>query len=271
MVHAIKEKRGESVSVLILDNINKTFNPGTVDEKIIFTNFNLQINKGEFVAVVGSNGSGKTTMLNLISGELFPDSGEIYFNDTNITKIKNYKRAKKIARVFQNPSLGTCPSMTIFENMSIADNKGKRYGLSSGLNIKSKKRYQEYLKVLGMGLENRMNTKAGALSGGQKQALALIMATITNPEFLLLDEHTAALDPKSADIVMNLTDRIIKEKNITALMVTHNLRYAVEYGTRSIMMHEGNIVIDVSGEEREKYSIDNYLKTFNEISIECGN
>lgn len=257
--------------MLKLEHINKTFNQGTIDEKILFSDFNLSIEKGEFVAVVGSNGSGKTTMLNIVSGDVMPDSGSVLLDGEDISKQKNFKRAKKIARVFQNPSVGTCPSMTIFENMSIADNKTNRYDLTPGLNSKRKEEYRRQLEILGMGLENRMNTKAGALSGGQRQALSLIMATLVRPELLLLDEHTAALDPKSGDIVMELTDKIVHEKQITALMVTHNLRYAVEYGTRSVMMHEGNIVLDISGEEKAAYGIDNYLKMFNEISIECGN
>lgn len=257
--------------MLKLEHINKVFNQGTIDEKILFSDFNISIRKGEFVAVVGSNGSGKTTMLNIISGDIFPDSGKILLDNEDITKQKNYRRAKKIARVFQDPSIGTCPSMTIFENMSVADNKGKCYGLSSGLNSKRKDEYRSQLEILGMGLENRMNTKAGSLSGGQRQALSLIMATLVRPELLLLDEHTAALDPKSADIVMELTERIIREKQITTLMITHNLRYAAEYGTRSVMMHEGDIVLDISGEDKKSYKIENYLKMFNEISIECGN
>ncbi len=257
--------------MLELKNINKTFNGGTIDEKILFSDFGITIESGEFVAVVGSNGSGKTTMLNLVSGDIMPDSGSVILDGSDVTKQKNFIRAKKIARVFQDPSVGTCPSMTIFENMSIADNKGRAYGLTKGLNNKRKAAYQEQLEFLGMGLENRMSTRAGALSGGQRQALALIMATMTEPELLLLDEHTAALDPKSGDIVMALTEKVVREKKLTTLMVTHNLRYAVEYGTRSVMMHEGKIVLDVSGDERKEYGIDNYLKLFNEISIECGN
>ncbi len=257
--------------MLKLEHINKTFNEGTIDEKILFSDFNLSIKKGDFVAVVGSNGSGKTTMLNIVSGDIMPDSGSVILDGEDISKQKNYKRAKRIARVFQNPSVGTCPSMTIFENMSIADNKAKRYGLTAGLNNKRKEEYKSQLEILGMGLENRLNTKAGALSGGQRQALSLIMATLVRPELLLLDEHTAALDPKSGDIVMELTEKIVREKQITTLMVTHNLRYAVEYGTRSIMMHEGDIVLDISGDDKKAYGIDNYLKMFNEISIECGN
>ena len=254
-----------------LSAIDKTFNLGTIDEKVLFNNFNLTINDGEFVAVIGSNGSGKTTMLNIISGSVDIDNGKILLDGNEINSMKDYKRAMKIGRVFQNPSMGTCPSMTIWENLSIADNKGKRFGLSFGLNRARKDFYRSQLETLGMGLEDRMDTVAGSLSGGQRQALALIMATLVRPDLLLLDEHTAALDPKAADIVMELTDRIVREKKITSLMVTHNLRYAVEYGTRTIMMHEGGIVVDVSGEERKSKSIDDYLTVFNGISIEKGN
>ncbi len=257
--------------MLRLENINKTFNRGTVDEKILFSDFNLTLTPGEFAAVVGSNGSGKTTVLNIISGDVLPESGKVFLDGEDISSRKNYVRARKIARVFQDPSMGTCPSMTIYENLSIADNKGKRFGLGRGLNRRRLDFYRETLSELGMGLEDRLGTKAQALSGGQRQALALIMATLSQPALLLLDEHTAALDPKSADTVMELTDRIIREHSLSAIMVTHNLRYAVEYGTRSIMMHEGQIVMDVSGAARGALSIDDYLARFNEISIECGN
>lgn len=257
--------------MLELSNIYKTFNAGTIDEKVLFSDFSLKINDGEFVGVIGSNGSGKTTMLNIASGDVTPDSGKIVLNGNDLTAKKNFKRASYIGRVFQNPAMGTCPSMTIWENLSIADNKAKRYGLSFGLNRARKDFYRTQLEQLGMGLENRLNTLAGALSGGQRQALALIMATMIRPDLLLLDEHTAALDPKSSEIVMMLTDKIVKEKNITTLMVTHNLRYAVEYGTRAIMMHDGNIIMDVEGEEKANRNINDYLKIFNEISIECGN
>lgn len=257
--------------MLRLENINKTFNRGTVDEKTLFSDFNLTLAPGEFAAVVGSNGSGKTTVLNIISGDVLPESGKVFLDGEDISSRKNYVRARKIARVFQDPSMGTCPSMTIYENLSIADNKGKRFGLGRGLNRRRLDFYRETLSELGMGLEDRLSTKAQALSGGQRQALALIMATLSQPALLLLDEHTAALDPKSADTVMELTDRIIREHSLSAIMVTHNLRYAVEYGTRSIMMHEGQIVMDVSGAARGALSIDDYLARFNEISIECGN
>ena len=257
--------------MLELSNIYKTFNRGTIDEKVLFSDFNLTINDGEFVGVIGSNGSGKTTMLNIISGDIIADSGNVILDGAELNGMKNFKRAKKIGRVFQNPSMGTCPSMTIWENMSIADNKGKSFGLSFGLNRQRKDFYCSQLELLGMGLENRLSTPAGSLSGGQRQALALIMATMIRPDLLLLDEHTAALDPKSSDTVMMLTEKIVREKNITSLMVTHNLRYAVEYGTRAIMMHDGGIIMDINGEEKKNKSINDYLKIFNEISIECGN
>lgn len=257
--------------MLELSNIYKIFNPGTIDEKRLFSDFNLKINDGEFVGVIGSNGSGKTTMLNIISGDMPIDSGSVTLDGAVLNGQKNFKRARKIGRVFQNPSMGTCPSMTIWENMSIADNKGKTFGLSWGLNRQRKDFYCSQLELLGMGLENRLSTPAGSLSGGQRQALALIMATMIRPDLLLLDEHTAALDPKSSDTVMMLTEKIIREKGITTLMVTHNLRHAVEYGTRTIMMHDGNAIMDVSGKEKEEKSINDYLTVFNEISIECGN
>lgn len=257
--------------MLELLSINKIFNVGTVDEKVLFNNFNLTVSDSEFVSVIGSNGSGKTTLLNIISGSVNIDQGNILLDGEDIKSKKDYKRAGRIGRVFQDPAKGTSPSMTIWENLSIADNKGKLFSLTPGLNRARKDFYRTQLETLGMGLENRLNTLAGALSGGQRQALALIMATLVTPDLLLLDEHTAALDPKAADTVMELTDRIIKEKDITTLMVTHNLRYAVQYGTRTIMMHDGDIVIDSSGEDKKNKTIDDYLTVFNEISIETGN
>jgi len=257
--------------MLKLENINKTFNIATPNEKVLFTDFNIEIKKGDFVGVVGSNGSGKTTMLNIISGDVAPDSGCIYLEGKDITPLPNYRRAKRIARVFQNPSMGTCSSMTIFENLSLADNKLKSYNLTKGLNTKAKDKYRGLLEQLGMGLEDRINDVVGLLSGGQRQAISVIMATMSKPELLLLDEHTAALDPKSSDTVMELTQKIISEQNITTLMVTHNLRHAVAYGTRTVMMHEGRIILDVSGNEKKSKTTDDYLKIFNEISVECGN
>lgn len=257
--------------MLKLENICQTFNKNTINEKVLFNGFSLSVAKDEFVSVVGSNGSGKTTLLNIVSGNLMPDCGRVFVGGRDVTKLKNYKRAKNIARVFQDPSLGTCPSMTIFENMSIADNKLKPYNLTSGLNHKCKDFYRSQLELLGLGLEDRMDTKTRTLSGGQRQALALIMATMVKPDILLLDEHTAALDPKSSDIVMDLTEKVVTEKKITTLMVTHNLRYAIDYSNRCIMMHEGNIHLDISGDEKKNKTIADLLTVFNEISIECGN
>lgn len=257
--------------MLRLENISKVFKPNTVDEKALFSDFSFVAEKGEFISVIGSNGSGKTTMLNIISGEVKPDSGKVILGGTDITSQKDYVRSKRIARVYQDPSQGTCPTMTILENMSIADNKGKCFGLGRGLNTKRADYYKTRLEVLGMGLENRLGTQAGSLSGGQRQALALIMATLKTPDVLLLDEHTAALDPKSADIVMKLTDEIVKGENITTVMVTHNLRYAAEYGSRTVMMHDGKAIMDICGNDKKNNSVNDYLNVFNSISIECGN
>lgn len=257
--------------MLELKNINKNYNPGTVNELCLFENFNLTIQDGEFLSVVGSNGSGKTSMLNIICGTIPVDSGSILVSGTDIVNQKDYIRHRRIGRVYQDPSKGTCPSMTILENMSIADNKGKGYGLGRGVNKTRAEHYREMLRDLNLGLENQMETKVGSLSGGQRQTLALLMATMNPIEFLILDEHTAALDPKTAEIIMELTDKIVKEKKVTTIMVTHNLRYAVEYGDRLIMMHQGNAIIDKAGEEKAKMKVDDILETFNRISIECGN
>ena len=257
--------------MLELKNINKNYNPGTVYELCLFENFNLTIQDGEFLSVVGSNGSGKTSMLNIICGTIPVDSGSILVSGTDIVNQKDYIRHRRIGRVYQDPSKGTCPSMTILENMSIADNKGKGYGLGRGVNKARAEHYREMLRDLNLGLENQMETKVGSLSGGQRQTLALLMATMNPIEFLILDEHTAALDPKTAEIIMELTDKIVNEKKVTTIMVTHNLRYAVEYGDRLIMMHQGNAIMDLKGEEKAHLEVEQILDKFNEISIECGN
>ncbi len=257
--------------MLELKGIDKYYNPGTVNEMCLFNDFNLSVNQGEFVSVVGSNGSGKTSMLNIICGSIPIESGQILINGHDITKEKEYMRNRKIGRVYQNPAVGTCPSMTILENMSIADNKGKMYGLSLGINKARKDFYRESLSQLNLGLEDKLNVKVGALSGGQRQAMALLMSTLTPIEFLILDEHTAALDPKTAEIIMELTGKLVKEKNLTTIMVTHNLRYAVEYGNRLLMMHQGTCIMDEAGDAKEAVKIDDILYKFNEISIECGN
>ncbi len=257
--------------MLELKNIYKNYNPGSVNELCLFNDFNLTIEDGQFVSVVGSNGSGKTSMLNIICGSIDADSGQIIVNGEDITHKKDFLRQRKIGRVYQDPAKGTCPSMTILENMSIADNKGNTFGLGRGVKKQRMVHYQEMLRPLGLGLEDKMHTKVGSLSGGQRQALALLMSTMTPIEFMILDEHTAALDPKTAEIIMELTDKIVREKKVTTIMVTHNLRYAVEYGDRLIMMHEGKTILDEQGEEKKKIRTEEIMKIFNEISVECGN
>ena len=254
-----------------LRGVSKIYNPGTVTELCLFEDFNLTVKDGEFVSVVGSNGSGKTSMLNIICGSIPVSAGDVLIDGKSINSLHEYERYRHIGRVYQNPAAGTCPSMSILENMSLADNKGKRYGLSFGVNNARREYYREQLSTLGLGLEDKLNVKMGSLSGGQRQAVSLLMATMTPIEFLILDEHTAALDPRTAEIIMELTDKIIREKHLTAIMVTHNLRYAVEYGTRLLMMDRGHIILDKSGEEKQDATVDDLLEIFNKISIECGN
>lgn len=257
--------------MLELNHIQKYYNTGTVNEMCLFDDFSLTIGDGEFVSVVGSNGSGKTSLLNLICGSIPLDAGSIRIGGTDITNMPEYKRQKRIGRVYQNPAMGTCPSMTILENMALADNKGKTFNLLPGTNRQRIDFYRDQLKSLGLGLEDKLHVKVGVLSGGQRQAMALLMSTMTPIEFLILDEHTAALDPKTAEIIMELTDQIVKEKHLTTIMVTHNLRYAVEYGSRLIMMHQGEAIMDKGGEEKKVLQIEEILDKFNEISVECGN
>ena len=257
--------------MLKLENICKTYNIGTVNESTLFTNFNLEVKKGEFISVIGSNGSGKTSMLNMICGSIPIDSGRIVVQGQDITRMKEHQRSKFIGRVFQDPVKGTCPSMNILQNMAMADNKGKPFNLASGINKKRITFYQEQLSRLGLGLEDKLYVKVGALSGGQRQAMALLMSTMTPLDFLILDEHTAALDPKTSEIIMELTDEIVREKQLTTLMVTHNLRHAVTYGNRMIMMHQGNIVLDYEGDEKKNTNVEDVMGIFNSISVECGN
>lgn len=257
--------------MLELKHINQYYNAGTVNEMCLFEDFNLTIRDHQFVSVVGSNGSGKTSMLNIICGSIPLDSGTISVGGQDITKMPEYRRQRRIGRVYQNPAMGTCPSMTILENMSLADNKGKSFNLRPGTNKQRLEAYRESLRSLGLGLEDKMDVKVGVLSGGQRQAMALLMSTMTPIEFLILDEHTAALDPKTAETIMELTDQIVREKQLTTIMVTHNLRYAVEYGDRLLMMHQGHAMIDKEGLEKQSLCIEDILERFNEISIECGN
>lgn len=257
--------------MLELRNIKKMYNPGTIREMCIFENFNLSVSDGEFVSIVGSNGSGKTSLLNIICGTIPIEEGEVLINGERIDTMKEFKRYRRIGRVYQNPALGTCPNLTLLENMSLADNKGKLFGLTPAINRARINYYCDQLSTLELGLENKIDIKLNSLSGGQRQAVALIMSTLTPIDFLILDEHTAALDPKTSETIMKLTDRVINEKKLTAIMVTHNIRYAVEYGTRLIMMDKGKIVLDKAGEEKKALSVSDVLHIFNEISIECGN
>ncbi len=253
------------------EHVSKTFNAGSINQNVIFSDFNLSISKGSFVSVVGSNGSGKTTMLNLLCGSLPVDTGMIKVGGTDVTKLKEHQRSAFLGRVYQDPSAGTCPNLTILENMALADNKGKSYFLQRGVNRKRINDFKEKLSLLKMGLEDKLEQRVSTLSGGQRQALALLIAAETDLDLLILDEHTAALDPNSAATVMELTKRVVEEKHVTTLMVTHNLKFAADYGDRLFMMHRGNIVYDISGETKKQVSIRDLTDKFDEISIEDGN
>lgn len=257
--------------MLELKNITKVYNPGTVQETVLFRDFSLTVNDGSFVSVVGSNGSGKTSMLNIVCGSIPVEGGQIFMDGKDITKMREFRRYERMGRVYQNPAMGTCPSMTILENLAMADNKGKRYGLSRGINKRRIDAYRTMLEQIGLGLEDKLGVLVGSLSGGQRQTLALLMATMNPIDFLILDEHTAALDPKTAETVMELTARVVREKKLTTLMVTHNLRHAVEFGDRMIMMHQGHVVLDRSGADKAATRVEDVLELFNEISVECGN
>ena len=257
--------------MLELQNIVKIYQGGTVNETCLFDGFSLSIPEGQSVCVVGSNGSGKTSLLNIICGSIPIDEGRILIGGEDITGMPEHRRLRRIGRVYQDPARGTCPSMTILENMSMADTKGRPFNLRPCVNRRKTDEYRAMLAQLGLGLEDKMGVMVGSLSGGQRQAMALLMSTMTPIEFLILDEHTAALDPKTAEIIMQLTGKIVAQKKLTTIMVTHNLRYAVEYGNRLLMMHQGHLELDLSGEARRSLRVDDLLRRFNEISIECGN
>lgn len=257
--------------MLELRGITKIYNPGTVTEMTLFRNFNLKVNEGEFVSIVGSNGSGKTSMLNIICGSIPVEAGEIFVDGKRINHLSEHRRYRTMGRIFQNPAVSTCPDLTLLENMALADNKNNFFGLQAGVSKKRIDFYRSQLAELHLGLEDKMNVRMGAFSGGQRQAVALVMATLSPLSFLILDEHTAALDPSTADRIMELTDRVVREKKLTALMVTHNLRYAVEYGSRLLMMDRGQIVLDKAGDEKKRTTVNDLLSIFNQISIECGN
>ena len=254
--------------MLVIKNLEKTFFPGTINAKKALRGIDLHLNPGDFVTIIGGNGAGKSTMLNAIAGVFPIDEGSIHIDGVDITHLPEYKRAKYIGRVFQDPMTGTAATMEIQENLAIAARRGQRHRLGWGIKRQEKKRYKEILSVLDLGLEERLTAKVGLLSGGQRQALTLLMATLTQPKLLLLDEHTAALDPKTAAKVLEITDMLIKENNLTALMVTHNMRDAIEHGNRLIMMNAGKIIYDVSGEEKKKLTVETLIAKFSETSGE---
>ena len=252
--------------MLDLKGIFKTFNASTVNEKIALRGVDLHLNEGDFVTVIGGNGAGKSTMLNAIAGAYEVDDGEILIDGVDVTHPPEYKRAKYIGRVFQDPMMGTAATMQIEENLALAARRGKPRTLRSGITSVERESYREKLKILGLGLEDRMTSKVGLLSGGQRQALTLLMATLQQPKVLLLDEHTAALDPKTAAKVLEVTEKIVTANNLTTLMITHNMRDAIAYGNRLIMMYDGRIVVDISGEEKKKLTVEQLLGLFSKAS-----
>ena len=254
--------------MLKLDNIHKTFNPGTINEKIALNGVNLTLNEGDFVTVIGGNGAEKSTTLNAIAGVWPIDSGKIYIGGDDVTKLSEHKRAKYLGRVFQDPMTGTATTMSIEENMAIAARRGEKRGLSWGITHQERDTYREMLKALDLGLEDRLTSKVGLLSGGQRQAITLLMASIKKPKLLLLDEHTAALDPKTAAKVLEISDKIIAENHLTAMMVTHNMKDAIVHGNRLIMMHEGKVILNISGEEKKKLTVEDLLHQFEKVSGE---
>ncbi|MCI5656508.1 MAG: ABC transporter ATP-binding protein [Candidatus Pseudoruminococcus sp.] len=252
--------------MLEIKEIYKTFNKGTVNEKHALNGVNLTLNEGDFCTVIGGNGAGKSTTLNAIAGVWPVDSGAIIIDGKDVSGLSEHKRAPYLGRVFQDPMTGTVADMEIIENLALAARRGKRRGLSWGVKTKEKEKYRELLAEFELGLEDRMSSKVGLLSGGQRQAITLLMATLQKPKLLLLDEHTAALDPKTASKVLELSDKIIKENNLTALMVTHNMRDAIVHGNRLIMMNNGKVILDISGEEKKKLTVDELLKKFEMLS-----
>ncbi len=252
--------------MLEIQNIHKTFNPGTINEKVALNGVNLNLNPGDFVTIIGGNGAGKSTTLNAIAGVWPVDEGKIIIDGVDITKLSEHKRALYLGRVFQDPMTGTAATMSIEENMAIAARRGERRGLGWGITKKERERYKEALKELDLGLEDRLSSKVGLLSGGQRQAITLLMASLKKPKLLLLDEHTAALDPKTAAKVLAISDKIIQEHQLTAMMVTHNMKDAIAHGNRLIMMHEGKIIYDVLGEEKKNLKVADLLAKFEEVS-----
>ena len=252
--------------MLEIRNVTKVFNPGTVNEKVALNDFSLTLEEGDFVTVIGGNGAGKSTMMNAIAGVWPVDAGQILIDGVDVTKLSEHKRAKYLGRVFQDPMTGTAATMGIDENLALAKRRGKLRSLKGGTSKKEREEYKELLKILGLGLEDRLTSKVGLLSGGQRQALTLLMATLVKPKLLLLDEHTAALDPKTAAKVLETTEVIVNRDHLTTLMITHNMKDAIAHGNRLIMMHEGRVIYDVRGEEKKNLHVSDLLKKFEEVS-----
>lgn len=252
--------------MLELKNITKVFNAGTINEKLALNHLNLALSDGDFVTVIGGNGAGKSTMQNIISGVYHPDEGQVLLDGMDITMLPEHKRAKYLGRVFQDPMLGTAPNMQIEENLALASRKGKARTLRRGIRREERDEYRERLAELGLGLEKRLSVKVKLLSGGQRQALTLLMAATQQPKLLLLDEHTAALDPKTAAKVLEITQRIVEENHLTTLMITHNMKDAIAYGNRLIMLHEGHVIIDIAGEQKKKLTVEELLNMFSQVS-----
>lgn len=251
--------------MLDIKDISITFNEGTPDEKIALDNINLQLEEGDFVTIIGSNGAGKSTLMNVISGNILPDVGDISIDGKQVVHLPEYKRSAYIGRVFQDPMAGTAPSMSIEENLAMAYSRNKKRRLRSGVTKKRKEMFRDYLKTLNLGLEDRLRAKVGLLSGGERQALSLLMTTFTEPNILLLDEHTAALDPSRAELITDLTKDVVRKSGLTTLMVTHNMQQALDLGNRLIMMDKGQIIFEVSGEEKQKLAIQDLLNEFKRI------
>lgn len=254
--------------MLKIENIRKVFNPGTINEKVALDGVNLTLEEGEFVTVIGGNGAGKSTTLNAVAGVWPVDSGKIYIGGEDVTKLSEHRRARYLGRVFQDPMTGTATTMSIEENMAIAARRGKSRGLRWGITKAEREKYRQMLSTLHLGLEDRLTSKVGLLSGGQRQAITLLMASIQKPKLLLLDEHTAALDPKTAAKVLEISDQIISENHLTAMMVTHNMKDAIAHGNRLIMMHEGKVILNIAGEDKKKLTVGDLLHQFEKVSGE---
>ncbi|HHU78125.1 MAG: ABC transporter ATP-binding protein [Caldicoprobacterales bacterium] len=254
--------------MLLVKDVCKSFFPGTINEKIALKDVTVEMQEGEFVTLIGGNGAGKSTLLNCVAGVYGVNRGSVYVDDIDVTRLPEHKRAAVLGRVFQDPMMGTAANMGIEENLALAYRRGEKRGLRWGITRKERELYRRHLERLELGLEDRMDIKVGLLSGGQRQALTLLMATLKKPKVLLLDEHTAALDPKTAQRVLEITQQLVEENNLTTMMVTHNMRDAIKYGNRLIMMHEGQIVLDINGEEKKKLTVEDLLRRFGQVSGE---